>query len=106
MDNLDTISYIYPYDYNNTPSSGSAPFEKIPRATSDLMQGLGWTALAAMTGGIATGRFENEIAMRPATEKQIRALGGTSLSYLTHIEQPNIAVNETAILGYSNAQAA
>jgi hypothetical protein len=117
MNDLENIS-MYPYGYGDKLSRNDTPqpadeealrselFEKTAHPNDDLARGLGWTALAAMTGGLAAGRFENEVHLRPVTEKQVRALGGISLSYLTRIEQTNTAVNEAAILGYGNAQAA
>lgn len=113
---------MYPYGYEDELSRKAALaaqlasettqrnelFERTARpATDDVIHGLGWTALAAVTGGLAAGRFENETSIRPASEKQIRALGGSSLNYLTLVEQTNAtAVNESAILGYATPQAA
>ncbi|MET0979641.1 MAG: hypothetical protein ABWX90_00100 [Candidatus Saccharimonadales bacterium] len=122
MKDLENISYMYPYGYEDELPRKAALvaqlasettqrdklFERTARpATDDVIHGLGWTALAAVTGGLATGRFENEAPIRTPSEKQIRALGGSSLNYLTLVEQTNTAVvNESAVLGYATSQAA
>jgi hypothetical protein len=105
------ISYMYPYGYEDELATKRAlvteRFEHSPQPDDDIIRSLGWIALAPITGGITTGRFETETpTSRTLAEKHVRALGATPLAYLAMREQATPVVDEATVLGYADARAA
>lgn len=116
---------MYPYGYEDELSRKRAPKEQL--ASEEILRGelvetispiqdfihsMGSIAIAA-TVGIAGAGFKDKQTIStlhpeqsPTTITHARALGSVSLHHLVEIEQGHSALNERAVLGYAERQAA
>ena len=115
MNNYENNSLIYPADYDElaekraTAELQAGLVEKIARPADAAARGLGSFAIQSFTGGILQPTFDTAVRTHertPTQPKLLHALGGTSLQDYMLRDTTSLVVDEEAMLGYANRQAA